>query len=420
MSISVKTDVFDIYHKKTRVALFLTSILQEPLFTLFSLCAFILRKDLGATAFQIAVLTMLRPLVSILSYYWSSLITKRKDRLRSNFLLAGFLSCLPFLFFPIVSNSWFVIAGAAIYVLFYRGGSPAWIEILKQNMSKKARENIFSWGSAIGYLEGVFLAIGIGKILDHHTNMWRWLFFGAAILRIVNFFLLIKIPIKKVTETEKKINKSTFKELVMEPWRNSYKLMKTRPDFSRFQWGFMISGFGIMLIQPALPLFFVDKLKLSYTDLAIALSICKGLGFAFFSPFWAKVMGKSPIMKLSSLVFLCVGFFPLLLLFSSFHIAWVYLAYFFYGIAQGGSHLIWNLSGPVFAGTEDSSPFTSVNVAMVGVRGAIAPPIGGLLAVFFGPIFVLFLGIFFSFYSGIKMLSKKKSKIEELLESEIS
>jgi len=152
-------------------------------------------------------------------------------------------------------------------------------------------------------------------------------------------------------------------------------------------------------------------LHLSYIDLAIALSICKGLGFVFSSSFWAKAMQRYSITRLACGVFICTGLFPLFLLLSPFSLFWLYLAYVLYGIAQGGSHLIWHLSGPIFSEKEDSSQFSGVNVMMVGIRGAVAHPLGGLLSGLLGPLGVLGLGVVFCFYGGWKMVSRKLAKL---------
>src|SRR5690606_31722825 len=109
-------------------------------------------------------------------------------------------------------------------------------------------------------------------------------------------------------------------------------------------------------------------------------------------------------------VFLAIGLFTLLFSFSVWSILWFYVAYFWYGVGQGGSHLVWNMSGPIFAGKEESSRYTGVNVAMAGLRGAVAPPLGGLLSVFIGPVQVLIVGGILCFYSGIRMLQSKFSK----------
>jgi len=398
----------EVYQKKTRNALLLSNILGEPLFTVYGFIAFILCKDLGATAFQIAILTMLKPLVSIFSFYWSSGLSKNKGRLRSNLIWAGILGRLPFLFFPLIQDPWFVIAASAIYMLFYRAGTPAWIEILKLNLPTKVREKTFSFGYVLSYVENMILSLGIGALLDQNPNIWQILFFGSALFGMASLYIFARMPINHQEQpNEEAVPKDSLKDFFLKPWKNSWDLMQNRRDFSLFQWGFMLCGFGIMLIQPAVPLFLVKWLHLSYMDFGIALSLCKGLGIALSSSFWARLMPKIPIFKMSSLVFILVGCFPVFLLLAPLHIGWLYLAYAFYGIAQGGSHLLWNLSGASFAGKEDSSLFSGVNVVMVGLRGAVAPPLGGFLCVLLGPLMVLFLGVFFCFYSGYFLLRKR-------------
>ena len=140
---------------------------------------------------------------------------------------------------------------------------------------------IFSLGSAAGYIEGVVLAIGVGYLLDNYHESWRWMFPVSAMIGIGGVFLQSRIPmeIKKVQlpfELEGVERPKSVGEYLLKPWKNAWELLKARKDFSCYQWGVMLCGIGIMIIQPALPLFFVDVLKLSYTDLAIALSICKG------------------------------------------------------------------------------------------------------------------------------------------------
>src|SRR4029077_10926482 len=128
----------------------------------------------------------------------------------------------------------------------------------------------------------------------------------------------------------------SLRELVVRPWRDSWQLIKGRPDFARYQWGFMVSGFGLMLIQPALPLFAVDLLGVSYLEMAGAISIAKGLGFALSSPLWARWIDRANWLKMASLVFLSFGIFTAFLSFSLWGIIWFYLAYFLYGVGQGG------------------------------------------------------------------------------------
>ena len=390
--------------KKTSLALFWSNFLSEPLLTLYGLLGFILYRDLGASPFAISLMIMLKPIVTVLSFYWS--VGLKGKKLKSNALWAGLWMRVPFLLCPWIDESWYVIAAAVNYMFWYRAGVPAWVEILKRNVKRGARERIFSLSSAAAYGEGVILSIGMGALLDQNPTCWKILLFGCALLGLTSLALLSRIEI--VEEKEVISTPTSLKEVIVRPWRDGFRLMKENRSFSLFQWGFMISGLGIMLIQPALPLLAVDWLGVNYTEMLVAISIAKGLGFSLSSPLWARYFERVSLLRISSIVFLSVGVFPLLLTLSSFGLGWFYVAYFWYGVGQGGSHLVWNMSGPIFAGKEDSSRYTGVGVVMAGLRGVVGPGLGALLATGWGPIQVLCLGSLLCFYSGIQLFRRQR------------
>src|SRR5579863_6518211 len=93
--------------RKTKWALFLTGLLGEPLVGLIAMLPYLLRKDLHASAFQISIFTMLKPVVALLSFYWGATLWRNRSRLRSNWMISRFLGSVPFLIFPFVQNIWF-------------------------------------------------------------------------------------------------------------------------------------------------------------------------------------------------------------------------------------------------------------------------------------------------------------------------
>lgn len=378
------------YLKKTRFALFTHSLLNEPLTLLYVWLPFILRKDLGASAFQIALFMMLRPAMSLISFYWSTSIEKKRTKLRSNLVLSGLLARIPFMLCFFIDSIWYLLLASAIHMLFLKGGLPAWMEILKINLPSEKRERLFSLSSTLGYIEGILLAFCIGTYLDSGNGTWKLFCLLSSLFGLIAVFIQWRLPIRN--EHQKQNMQTATGNPLLKPWKTSLALMKNRPDFALFQWVFMIGGFGIMLVTAALPLFFVDSLQLSHTNFATARSICMGLGFALTSSYWARALSRFTIPRLSA--FICLGFalFPLLLIFASYHLLWLYGAYIVYGITQGGSHIVWHLSGPLYAKNEDSSQYSAVNVCMVGLRGLVAPLAGNALCTLVGPEKVLLLG----------------------------
>lgn len=378
---------------RTRAAFLWTSLLHTPFWAMYNLLLFIMYKDLHATPLQVTLFITLKPLVALLSMYWSSHVNKRRDRLRANVMWAGILGNIPFFFFPFVNNAWFMIFASAFYMTLSRGAIPAWLEILKLNLPEAVVKKTVSRGSMISYVGGGFLSIAIGLLMDDLPGIWRWMFPCSALMSVCAAFLQyrLKIPIEPIHETIKTI-KESLSHRIVKPWKDSFMLVRTKKDFSKFLFGFMLGGFGLIIVQPALPTFFIDVLRLSYAELSTAFTFCKGIAFALTSPLWTRWLHKVNIFKFSSIVTLLASLFPILLISAQFHIVCVYVAYLIYGVMQAGSELSWHLSGPIFSRKEDSSTYSSVNVGLVGIRGCIAPPIGSLLLALFSPTLILICG----------------------------
>ncbi|HEY4831584.1 MAG TPA: MFS transporter [Waddliaceae bacterium] len=370
----------DFQQSRTRIAFVWSRILKTPFWSLYDMLPFILLRDLNATTLQIAIIVALKPTSSLFSLYWSASISRRPDRLVSNIMWATVVGLLPFFFFPFVNNPWFFIFAFGFYMVLHRGVIPAWMEVIKLNLPKVAREKVFANGATYGYLgDGIFPFL-LGGLLDGYFQSWRWIFPITASISMAAIYFQLRIPIQieKISETQL-LQKIPLITKLTTPWKNVWNLIKSRVDFRHFQVGFMLGGGGLVLMHGVLPQFFMSVLDLSYTALAVARMLCKGIGFALSSQLWARWMNKVDIYRVSSLVTLTASLFPLCLLFAQHHIAWVYIAYFVYGIMQGGSELSWHMSGPIFSKNEDSSLYSSVNVAMVGLRGCIAPGLGAFL-----------------------------------------
>ncbi|NGX58539.1 MAG: hypothetical protein K940chlam3_01446 [Chlamydiae bacterium] len=403
---------------EARSAYLWTMILNTPFWAIYNMLPFILYRDLGATAWQITLMITLKPVVSIFSVYWSDYVNKRRDRLISNVALGCILGHLPFFFFPWFENVWWFIGSFAIYMLLYRGVIPAWMEILKLNTTGNLRQKIVAYAITSSYVGSAIFPVFFGWMMDDHYQSWRWIFFITSAISLMAVLLQLKIPIK-IDPIQEASKPSTP---LLRPWKNVWDLMKLRPDYRIFQLGFMLGGFGIMILQPALPHFFMDVLNLNYKELGMAMTMCKGIGFALTSGLWANWMSRVNIYKFSALVVLLFSLFPLGLLSAQYSIFFLYFTYLGYGVMQAGSQLAWKLSGPIFAEQEDSSLYSSVNVMTVGMRGCVANPLGGLICALGGPIPVLIIGfgLCLSAYSYFSFSNRKIAAKEAISQFTVS
>lgn len=397
---------------KTRFAVFIHELLSAPLTSMCLCASFILYKSLSGTPTQVALLTMLRPSVSLLILYWSFSIHSNEHKLMQNLVWSGVLARVPFFIFPWVQNPWVFIACLAIYLFFHRAGTPAWVEIMKMNLPTSQRGKIYSFATALAYAEIFLLSFWINPWLEKNELAWRWLFPLAALIGLTLVFVQKGLPLCFTSPKEKETAKKSWKHFLVKPWKDAYALMKDRPDFRRFQIGFFLCGFGLMMAIAVIPIYSVDILNISYKELLTALFVCQGFGYVLTARVWGHQLSLVPIFRLMSTVILCFILFGVFILLTKMYMQCFYIAYFIYGVAQAGSRLCWNLSGPIFAKEENSAVYSSVNILMVGIRGCVAPFIGTVLCSLYNSYLVLLLFIGISFVAMLLMMKSKVSNLQ--------
>ncbi len=375
---------------KTQFAFFWMTLVDEPFFALFTLMLFILKKDLGASTFQLSFFAAMKPLVSLFSFYWSSSLENHKHKLLSNFIYAWVLGRIPFLFVFYIHSAWFLIFCGIWFQLFYRAGIPSQIELANINIPKKPLQKLFSNMYLLRFIESIFLGLFLGKVLDLHSNMWQYCFSLFALLSLTSVLIQKNIPFSSAVS--KNPEKNEWKNPIIGPWKDCAKLIQKRPDFAHFQWSFMLGGIGLMIITPAIAIYHVEILHLNHEEISIARYIWMGMGVLASSYIWRKVFAYLPLKATTGIILIGFALYPLFLLAANYHLLFLNFAFLFYGIAQAGSNLVWNLSATVFAKEENSSKFSTTNILMVGIRGVFAPAIGGFLCVVLPLSYVLIIG----------------------------
>lgn len=356
-------------------------ILSGPLEILFTLLVFILSKNLGADPFQLTLIACIKPISSFFAFYVSSVIFDRPQRIRTYMVANNLLGCLPCLMYPFFENIWFYIGSYALFMITLRAVYPGWVEILKCSVEASSLSKIISLGTSVSYFLGILLPPLICLWMDKEAHVWRYLFMAFAL------FNMMSIPLMMLIKADPKVPVVKSIESVL---ARGWQLLKENPAFAHYQLLFFLGGAGIIGSQSILPFYFKESLNLSYTQLGIAFSLCKGLSFVLTSPFWAKYANHISIYHLNSIVNLFTTLFFAFIMAASSNANWLFLAYFFYGIMQAGCEMSWNLSGPLFAGSRESTMYSSLNLACVGIRGCICPFLGYLLYTFAGamPVFL--------------------------------
>ncbi|NGX61561.1 MAG: hypothetical protein K940chlam9_01048 [Chlamydiae bacterium] len=371
-----------------KVGYLFSYLLNAPLFAIYSLMAFILYKDLHASPIQITTLVAIKPMVAVISSYWNEHFSLHRGRMRANIIGATLIGLLPTFFYPFFQNAWLFVGAFGIYFFAERAVIPAWMELIKISLPEAEQSKVVGQGSLIMFLSSAGFPLLICPLLDQYSQSWRWIFplLGLISLARLPFLFLL---LKSYEKREEK-QKATFS--LSAPWIRGWRVLRSRPDFAYYQAIFFCGGLGLMIMQPSLPQIIEQNLQLSYTEIALAVAFCKGIGFAATVSLWSSKLHRTNIFKYCGIVTLFAACSICLILLSKFLGVCIYLAFFLYGVMQAGSQLSWQLGGPIFSPKQDSSHYTSINVIFVGLRGCIGPLLGGLLCARLGSTIALGIG----------------------------
>lgn len=350
-------------------------LLIGPLDIIFTLLIFIMGKSLGAAPLYLTLTAYIKPITSLFSFYLSSIIYDRPNRIRPYLFFNTLIGCLPCLLFPVIDHPLFYIYSYAVFMITSKAAYPAWIEILRSNTSKPVLTKTISYGNSILYVMGIALPLVVSYFMDRDEELWRYLFVVFALLKMMSVLLLFAIQSEIKIQTPKPF---------VDPLKKGWGLLRQKPAFAHYLALFFIGGAGIIGSQSILPIYFNEELNLSYSQLALAFSFCKGISFVLTSPIWSKFISKISLYRMNSILNLFTILFFILLIAAKAEIGLVYLAYLSYGAMLAGCELSRDLSGPHFSGSEDSTIYSSMNLALVGIRGCICPLLGTLLFAYTG------------------------------------
>ena len=273
----------------------------------------------------------------------------------------------------------------------------------KKNIFPNKWAGAFSLGSMISYSSGVIFTLLFMEIVDIDQMMWKILFYVSLLSGIIGVCLQ-----SLLFDNDQDIDKNTFIKNInlIEPIKDSLRLLKKNHKFRDFQWAFMIGGLGLMIIKPVLPIYITKTLGLKYADLMVAFCIYKAFGFVLSTPIWSRIIKIGSYNIFLFIIFFTFFLYVTFLSYSLHSLNYLFLGYLIYGIAQAGSHMIWNLSGPLFSENDSSSRYTAVNIFMVGIRGLIGPFIGVQLLLFYSPRSIFLLSSLLFLVGGLFSLKK--------------
>ncbi len=346
-------------------------------------------KALSATDFQVSLISLISFSTLLFSIFFTS---KLRGKPKRKLLFLGlFFGRLIFIFSPAINNAWVYIIFLFLYYTTYAIHFPV-INMFYQIHFPKKRGKLYGVYRALLMLLSMISSMIIGNMIDTSNLPFYIPLIIAGVTAAFSFLALIVVD--KATDgfyenyrSENIETKQNFKFNITEVFSNK--------GFLLFEAVFMIYGFGFMILQPAIPIYLVNELKMDYSQMAFVRGVASQIFRIILLPFAGSLFDRKSPWFLGSISYSVLSVFPILIIISFFipinhtisifgysmnlMYLFVYIGFMFFSVALTGMSLMWNLGSIYFARDKDSSTFQGMHVTLTGLRGFFGPFIGYLL-----------------------------------------
>lgn len=347
---------------------------------------YIARKHMGASRWHILALLLIPATAQLMAVVWNP-ASGRGPLARRPFRVFG-VGFHVLLFLPLLTGGgWSAAAFVALLSTVLVAEAllvPLQNTIVARNYADARRGRRFGRALAVQSLCIVAVSVPIGVWMDRDAGAWPWAYAvaaGAGIFAYLQWGRLrrrrgIAPPISLVQHA------------------SAWGALRRDRTFLAFEGCFMVYGIGFLAMQPVLPLFLVDEVGVSYTDVGLARGAVFWIIMVVVAPLVGRLSDRMGILRTGAAGFLFLALFPLTLLLLPNRIG-LYVGYALYGAAMSAVNVAWNLGPITLARGRDPIPYLNAHVAAVGVRALIGMTAATALHQAFGstPVFAGVIGL---------------------------
>jgi MFS family permease len=344
---------------------------------------FVLAKSLGAPAWLVTLAVMLETSGMALGLYWAQLMAAGGRR--RWLFWGGVGGRLVLVAALVVQTAGAFVALLAVVYFFIALVYPAQNSILQENIRPHRRGEVFGRAAMVQHLTAAAASLAVGAVLQRDPDLFRWVYPVLGVLGFGFPLILSRLPRPAGAEAPPVLRPPLPRRRVLvalvEPFREMRETFRRDPAFCWYETNFSIYGVAFIMLAPVVPLYFTEVWQLDYQDISLSRVLIGSLGIALLGPAAGRLMDHIKPARLCGLSFGWVTLFPLTLAFgvtwlSLTPVAAAYLAFAFYGIGMAGVNLGWNVGSIAFAPPGKGAHYQGIHVAMVGVRGVLAPILG--------------------------------------------
>ncbi|MEZ4386380.1 MAG: MFS transporter [Candidatus Krumholzibacteriia bacterium] len=357
---------------------------------------FVLAKSLAAPAWLVTLSVLMESTGMVAGLYWSG-VMQSGGRRRALFWggLCGRVVVAAALW---ITTPGLFVAMLAVVYLFGALVYPAQNSILQENIPADRRGWVFGRGAMVQQGTAVVCSFVVGLLLDHDPMAYRIVYPVLGVLGFGYPLALATLP-RPAAGAVAAPGPRPAGPLAPPAWRSlasavSQPFLDARDTFRRdraylwYQANFTVYGVAFIMLVPVVPLYFTSELHLAYRHIAQSRILIGSLGVGLLGPLAGKLMDRLHPTRLCAMSFGWVALYPLMLAagpaLNLTATQTAYAAFVIYSVGMAGVNVTWNVGSMAFAPPGQGGHYQGIHVAMVGLRGVLAPILGYLLLTFLG------------------------------------
>ena len=304
----------------------------------------------------------------------------------------------------------------------------SWNIVFKHNYPDEKRTKYFSFVTTISVIITLITLTVFGFLMDKNNNIYKYSFPLAGFFGMLTYFNLSKMIKMSLVNFPMEVFSSNnpyslklVKDILIFPARLCKKIFNDNKSFFRFELNFFLYGMAFMVISPALPVYLVDNLHLTYTPISFAKGRVFHSALIIFTPLMGRFHGPGNPTKFCGYIFLVLALYPFILISANYlsvlninlNISYVvYLAHFIFGLGMSGISISWALSSIYYAPKFEESNYQAVHITLTGIRGLFSPILGYTIMKMFAIEYTFILSVCLFLLGGVLMLreSTKSSR----------
>ena len=344
------------------------------LFTVFAgltgpFLGLILRRELGATPLQLAVMSSAGGGCLLLSLLWAKACHGRPPL--PYLVWPAFLARGVFLLVPFVSSAWSFVGLVVARDFFGAAVAPAHAAVVERVYPRAQRGRALGLVRMAGAVLSIGLALAAGQLFDRIG--YRWIFVAAALLGMA-----ASLRLRRLSVPEPEGDGDEGPAGLREAW------LTVREDhaFRRLLIASFLFGFGCWIQTPAHPLLAVDVLQVSASQVGVFASVAAVATLAG-SAYWGWLVDRKSSLEALRVMYLIGATTPLI-----YYIAWSPWVLVASAVTDSllaiGLELVWMMAVIDVAGPQRTAQYVAIGATLAGVRGVAGPLVGGLVIHAFG------------------------------------